>query len=228
MILLIAGLVDLVEQLELANEAREGLFRELHHRVANNLQIVAAMLRNARRAPLDEGLAEVVMNAEDRIAAMSELHRRLYDQSAYDKGLGSIVVEVLREDFRDLNVRVTVDIAANVDLSLDQMTAIVLLVNEAALNARKHVFQYAAGTAFEVKLLKVSKQGLQLIICDDGPGLRCATPAGNSRSLGMGIMEGFARQLGGSLNVGSERGTTLSVTFDESAERRTCLGALLN
>lgn len=214
LILLIAGLVQLVEQLEVAKEAQESLFRELQHRVANNLQIVVAMLRNARRTPLDEGSAEVVMLAEDRITAMSELHRRLYDKSAYDKGIEPILVDALREDFRGLNVRVTLDITKDLVLSLNQMTAIVLLINEAALNAQKHVFQKGAGTIFAVELVKRSDRSLQLTIRDDGPGMNSTPPTRASQSLGMSIMEGFARQLGGTLTVLSTYGMTLSVAFD--------------
>lgn len=107
--------------------------------------------------------------------------------------------DVLHEVFRDLPVLVAVEIAPDIDLSLDQMTAISLLVNEAAMNAAKHVFRMGTGTTFKVELLK-QKDGLRLPIHDDGPGIRRDSMS-ERQSLGMSIMQTFARQLGGSLRI---------------------------
>jgi hypothetical protein len=92
------------------------------------------------------------------------------------------------------------------------MTAVLLLVNEAALNAVKHAFEKGAGSKFEVALLKQANGRLQLIIRDDGPGIAPASAVG-SGSLGMSIMQSFARQLGGSLEMNASAGTTLMVEF---------------
>jgi hypothetical protein len=56
------------------------------------------------------------------------------------------------------------------DLSLDQMTAIALLVNEAAINSAKHVFSKGLGSVFSVTLCEVNGQ-LRLNVRDDGPGV---------------------------------------------------------
>ena len=106
---------------------------------------------------------------------------------------------------------VAVEIAPDIDLSLDQMTAVSLLVNEAAMNAAKHVFRKGTGTTFKVELLK-QKDGLRLLIHDDGPGIRRDSTS-ERQSLGMSIMQTFARQLGGSLRLNGPTGTTLKVEF---------------
>ncbi|WP_245434773.1 histidine kinase dimerization/phosphoacceptor domain -containing protein [Methylocystis rosea] len=211
LVVLVAGMTDLIKRLEFANLAQESLFQELQHRVANNLQVVVAMLQGVRRDLSDEATAEAIANAQDRIAMMSDLHRRLYDRTAYENGLAPLMTDVLHEVFRDLPVLVRVDIASDIDLSLDQMTAISLLVNEAAMNAAKHVFRKGAGTTFKVELLKQT-DGLRLLIHDDGPGIR-RDSAGERQSLGMSIMQAFARQLGGSLRLNGPTGTTLKVEF---------------
>jgi two-component sensor histidine kinase len=211
LIVLVAGMADLIRRLETANHAQESLFRELQHRVANNLQVVVAMLQGIRRDLTDEATADAIAHAQDRIAMMSDLHRRLYDRRAYEAGLAPLVTDVLHEAFRDLPVVVAVSIAPDANLSLDQMTAISLLVNEAALNAAKHVFRKGAGTTFTVELLKQA-HGLRLLIHDDGPGIK-RDSLGERQSLGMSIMHTFAHQLGGSLRVNGPVGTTLKVEF---------------
>jgi hypothetical protein len=212
LLILVAGMADLIRRLEAANQVQVSLFRELQHRVANNLQIVLAMISNARRGVLDVTAAERIAAAEDRIAAMSALHRRLYDKTSYEQGLAPILDEMLRNDFGDLPIQLSLDISPDAKLSLDQMTAVLLLVNEAALNAVKHAFEKGAGSKFEVALLKQANGRLQLIVRDDGPGIAPASAVA-SGSLGMSIMQAFARQLGGSLEMQASAGTTLMVEF---------------
>ncbi|CAJ0892482.1 hypothetical protein AMST5_04224 [freshwater sediment metagenome] len=192
---------------------QETLFAELQHRVANNLQLVVALLRHAQRNLRNPVVAaETLSAAEDRIMAMAQLHRRLNDGTAYDRGLEPLLREMIASAFRELPVTVRIDVSGASDLTIDQMTAMTLLVNEAALNAAKHVFSKGLGTRFEVSLAKDDNGRLHLNIKDDGPGMAQTTDT-ETGSLGMGIMEAFATQLGGSLEVGRISGTSLTVNF---------------
>jgi two-component system, sensor histidine kinase PdtaS len=213
-ILLVAALREAIRRVELANAAKDILFGELQHRVANNLQLVVALLRNAQRNLRNPVLAaETLTDAEERIMAMSQLHRRLNDGTAFTYGLNTLLREMLSNAFRDLPVTFQVDVGDIPDLSIDQMTAIALLVNEAALNAAKHVFSKGLGRRFDVSLSKDESGHLHLVIKDDGPGMSTEVIDAQARSLGMGIMESFAKQLGGPLEIGEGGGTSLSVEF---------------
>ncbi|WP_246719538.1 histidine kinase dimerization/phosphoacceptor domain -containing protein [Methylocystis sp. H62] len=50
-------MTGLIQRLEFANRPQESLFQELQHRVANNLQVVVAMLQGVRRDLSDEAIA---------------------------------------------------------------------------------------------------------------------------------------------------------------------------
>lgn len=208
-----AALREAVRRAEVAKAVQETLFAELQHRVANNLQLVVALLRHAQRNLRNPVVAaETLSAAEDRIMAMAQLHRRLNDGTAYDRGLEPLLREMIASAFRELPVTVRIDVSGASDLTIDQMTAMTLLVNEAALNAAKHVFSKGLGTRFEVSLAKDDNGRLHLNIKDDGPGMAQTTDT-ETGSLGMGIMEAFATQLGGSLEVGRISGTSLTVNF---------------
>jgi two-component sensor histidine kinase len=212
-IAIIAALAKLVRRLDEAKRVQESLFYEQQHRVANNMQIVTSILKNARRELQDSVAIEEISKAEAHIAGMAQLHRRLSDRSTYARGLEPVLRDVLAEAFRDPPVRVNVEAHAE-NLSIDQLTSIVLLVNEAAINAAKHVFRPGKGKLFEVKLSQRLNGRLRLVIRDDGPGI--AAELGEepgARSFGMNIMQAFAAQLGGSLEVLGKPGTTLSVEF---------------
>lgn len=213
MLVLILGLVEAVRRLEATTRVQDGLFRELQHRVANNMQIIASTLNMARRGIREPAALEAIEHAAARVASMARLHRRLYDRAAYRGGLEPVLHDILREAFTGLPVKLRIEIGPE-HLSIDEMTTIVLFVNEAAINAAKHVFRPARGTLFEV-LLEVGEGGRrQLVVRDDGPGIPVAAAASQpAQQLGMSIMQALAGQLGGALRIQSDRGTTLSVCF---------------
>lgn len=155
LIFLITSLRTLVESLKQANSrleaakiVQEDLFRELQHRVANNFQLVCVLLSAARRKLTDPAAVETLAEAEERIMAMSKLHRLMHQPEAFDRGLEPVVREVLKQAFSDFPVELVLRMPNESRLSFDQMTAITLLVNEAALNAAKHVFSKERGTLF--------------------------------------------------------------------------------
>jgi hypothetical protein len=129
-------------------------------------------------------------------------------------GLNTLLRELLANAFGDLPVKFQIDVSDAPDLSVDQMTALALLVNEAALNASMHVFSKGLGTRFDVSLSQDARGLCHLVVRDDGPGFTTETVDAQSRSMGLIIMESFAKQLGGSLVVGREGGASLNVEFD--------------
>lgn len=199
MLPVVATLRETIRRLKISKAVRETLFRELQHRVANNLQLVVTSLRSAQRSLRNsEAAAETISEAENRIMAMSQLHRCLLDGTAYADGFEPLLSIYVKGEF---------------DLSIDQMTALTLLVNEAALNAVKHVFSKGKGTLFNVSMCKDENGNARLLIEDDGPGIGTQVTNKETRSLGMGIMQAFATQLGGSLKVAPAAGTSLMVEF---------------
>jgi two-component system, sensor histidine kinase PdtaS len=213
LIMLVEGLIQVVVELDHTARVNEDLFRELQHRVANNLQIIAATLQKAQRGIQDPVAAQAINVALGRIHSLAGLHRRLYDAAAYSQGLEPILRDVLAETFRALPVDIRLDVRCG-DLSVGQMTAIALLVNEAAINAAKHVFRPGKGSLFEVSLAEVERGRVQLTIRDDGPGIPTEAAASpQMQRLGLTVMRGLAGQLGGSLEVFDSPGATLKLKF---------------
>ena len=211
MIATVAALLHAKAKAEAATRLQEALFQELQHRVANNMQIVASTLVAAKRGIRDEAALEAMNFAASRIDAMARLHRQLHSPATYREGLEPVLRDILGETFRGLPVSTKLDIRRE-DLSIDKLTALVLLVQEAATNAAKHVFRPALGSSFEVQLAQADGR-VVLTVKDDGPGSQISVNPDQSRGLGMAIMQALARELGGSLHVRGGPGTTLSVTF---------------
>ena len=210
LIALVEILAQALQRLDAAAKLNADLFRELQHRVANNFQIVAATLQKARRNISDKAALDAVDGAIARVASLGQLHRRLYDPASFDTGLEPILREALEETFRGVAVEMRLDVKSE-RLSVGQMTTIVLLVNEAAINAAKHVFALHRGERFVVSLSSEGGRRV-LTISDDGPGFKVAESDSTPR-YGLTVMRGLAAQLGGTLEICERQGATIRVAF---------------
>lgn len=213
-IAIIAGLQHLAQQLAAANERQAVLFRELQHRVANTLQSVVGTFELARlrveSAPQEA--ARLLNDASARIAAATDVHRRLHDPALFERGLEPILRDAVAAVVDRRSVRLHLDIAP-LDLTFDQMSTITMLVIEAANNAQKHVFRHGRGANLTISLHAEGAALAVLIVQDDGPG-RVATEARSSEGgLGLGILQGLAKQIGATVRVRSDRGTEIAVAF---------------
>lgn len=191
---------------------QETMFREMQHRVANNMQFIASMIADSRRRIHRGEEAEPILDqAVARISSMAKLHRKLHDLGAYSRGMQPVLEEVLAELFADLPVVVRVHVTTT-GLTMDQTATAVLLVTEAATNAIKHVFRAEQGSLFEVDLRDQADGQTLFVIRDDGPGIPLDVDEA-PRTLGMNIMHSLAQQLGGELRFSNEGGTTIAVEF---------------
>lgn len=208
------------------------LFKELQHRVANNLASVASMLRLQRRQiERQPDLAlKLIDQADERIELMGRVHRQLYDPAAQSRPLAELIahaVEQAREvsDAGLVETRLTVD---DVQIDVGRLLTLVLLLTELLTNSFKHAFAPGQRGQVEVRLERCEGGMLCLTVADNGRGLPGAADdatgpgtvmARPTRSLGTAIIAGLVNQLGGTARTRSARGLTTSVTFPERARQ---------
>jgi two-component sensor histidine kinase len=200
------------------------LFKELQHRVANNLASVSSMLRLQRRQiERDPASAmRILESADSRIELMGRVHRQLYDPAARELALPEQIENVVRhaQDVAAAS-HVTIEVnAVNARIAMDRMMTLMLLITEVLNNSIKHAF--AAGDPGEVQLSleRIGSNRLRLIIADNGKGFDSASgnEAPRHRGLGTTIIKGFVSQLGGELTTDGSNGVTTAVEFPEDAD----------
>jgi two-component sensor histidine kinase len=214
-IAIIIILKAMAEQLARANEQQRLLFEELQHRVANTLQVTAGSLERLRKSiassnPSD--CAELLDEAIRRMLASADMHRRLHDPLLFNQGVEAMLREVVTSVVDQSSVALDLDVE-ELDLSLDQKSAIAMLVMEVANNSTKHVFQRNLGSSFKVTLKRLPNQHALLTIRDDRPGIGADDAAPSEQRLGMRILHGLADQLHGSLTADPDQGTAVTVTI---------------
>ncbi|HVY87476.1 MAG TPA: histidine kinase dimerization/phosphoacceptor domain -containing protein [Hyphomonadaceae bacterium] len=169
------------------------LLQEIHHRVKNNLQAVAAMVRLQAAPP---GMKEDLTR---RIAAMTAVHQHMYESDQFGDLDAAGYLGKLLASLRD-SAPPGVDLSWHLNpvrVSPDQALPLGLIVNEVVANAFKHAFPEGRPGKVEVSLSKVD--GLPealLVIEDNGVGVsEAAAPGGVG--LGTRLIASLAAQLEG-------------------------------
>ncbi len=184
---------------------KEATIREIHHRVKNNLQTVAALLRmQARRISSPEARVALT-DAMSRVAAIAIVHETL--SQAYDESVEfDRVVDGL--------LRMVGDVAAYKSgvsairegsfgvLSADVSTSLAMVVTELCQNAVEHGLADRTGV---VKVIPSLADGwLRVEINDDGRGLPADFDWRESRSLGLSIVDTLVGEMEGRFELGPQ------------------------
>ena len=202
-------------ELELALSQRTQLLKELHHRVKNNLQIVASLLRLQMARTENEAARGALLHTRSRIDALATLHRTLHDGgdvSSLDLGayLGELVHAIIAGQTQgDAEVELEVE---SVMVSPDTATPCGLLVNELVTNAIKYGCSDDGRLRLTVSLEERGGE-VTLTVADQGPGLGLEGAAGVNTSLGLQLVRNLSAQLEGELSFDAESGGCVRLRF---------------
>ena len=182
---------------------KDATIREIHHRVKNNLQTVAALLRmQARRMSSPE--AKVALNdATSRVASIAIVHETLsqaFDETVeFDKVADGLLKMVGDVSSTSAGVSAVRRGSFGV-VSADMATGLSMVVTELCQNAVEHGL---AETAGQVLVLPSRDDGrLRVEISDDGRGLPPDFDWRQSRSLGLSIVNTLIEEMEGTFAIG--------------------------
>ncbi len=198
------------ERLRVAENNQALLIKEIHHRVKNNLQIIASLLNlQANRIRQPQARAEFA-SARDRVRALATLHRHLYSEGElHTLNMRSFLFELCGQLFQAIGetegrrIRLEID-APDIVMSTDQAVPLALVVTEAVSNAIKYAFPDGRSGLVSVRLTEEVEGIAKLVIQDNGVGIpagRAETETGVRDGIGIQLIRGFARQLGATLDV---------------------------
>ena len=186
-------------RLEAVVARQAALLREVNHRVANSLQLIASLVHLQAGALDDEVARAALRDTQSRIAAVMQVHRRLYtsddvqnvDMEEYLGGLVSELQQSLTAAGGEHPIRLS---AQPIKLNPDKAVSLGVVVAELVTNAFKYA--YPDGEAGEVRVAFGSAPAdrLKLVVEDDGRGL-VDTAAARGTGLGQRVIAAMARSL---------------------------------
>jgi two-component sensor histidine kinase len=206
-------------QLRASLQEKEVLLKEVHHRVKNNLQVVASLLDIQADTIEDRSLRAVFEDSQQRIQSIALIHESLYQS-------GDVVAQVraadylprlsqqLFEAYRSPGDRFTLRVDAE-PVWLEVATAIPcgLLVTELVTNSFKHAFPDGLVGEIHMTLRQDPPGTCVLIVGDTGVGLPEGLDVRAPESLGWQLVHLLTEQLRGTVALESHEGTTVTITF---------------
>lgn len=190
-----AELQRTIDELRETSEAKTVLLHEVDHRVKNNLQTMASLVRlQGKRAETEETVAALAA-VQGRIEALSMVHRRLFqedDVGTFDIAdfARDLTTELVNASGRD-------DIAVDLDLQSIAIPAakaapIALMINELVTNAVRHAFRDRGGRL--TVIVRRINGSFRIVVADDGVGMPGGVPE-RGRTLGTTMVRLLAGQL---------------------------------
>ena len=191
------------------------VIKEIHHRVKNNLQTIASLLRLQSRRVQDEKFKSILQDSMNRVLAIASTHEILAQNGIDEVSIKSVLERMLRgiksgyalED-KNINIQISGD---EFNLSSDKVTDISLIVNELVQNSLKYAFDDKSEGNINI-VIQQGKMYSDISVIDDGVGFDIDNI--NGKSLGLSIVKSLVKdKLKGEINITSSHEGT-KITFD--------------
>jgi two-component system, sensor histidine kinase PdtaS len=208
--------------------SKDATIREIHHRVKNNLQTIAALLRLQGRRLKTTEAQEAIEESARRIRSIAIVHETLSRDVGDVVPFGDIVntlVQVVEETASTPEVRLRFEVIGEAgDLPGELATPLAVVLNELMQNAVDHAFpglREGRGEGHVRVHLEREPSDLVVDIVDDGVGLPSDFSLDGSRGLGLSIVHALVTgELGGSMEMHDGGGTTVRLRIPlRQAER---------
>jgi len=201
-----------------ARDRAEMLLREVNHRVANSLALVAGLAYMQAHSMTDPTAKAALEEMQARITAIAGIHRRLYTSDdvrfveidAYLKSLIEELQAAMQASGRDHVIRLEADA---IQVPTDKAVSVGVIVTELVTNAYKYA--YPAGTSGDVRvrIRQPDPANVSLVVEDDGIGWG---GGGKPRGTGLGsrIVKAMATDLKTTVRFDeAHRGTRVMLDF---------------
>lgn len=196
---------------------KDATIREIHHRVKNNLQTVAALLRmQARRIRSEEG-REALQDAMRRVSSIAVVHDMLshsLDEDVVFDGVCDRILQMIGDLAATSGAVEAVRVGSFGEIRADAATSVAMMITELCQNAVEHGLEGGAGR-IEVRPA-ASDEGMVIDVVDNGTGLPDGFRLGSQTSLGLAIISTLVGDLGGTLEIGNREdghGTCARLVF---------------
>lgn len=211
-IMLIKDLTD-IKQKEKELILKAVAIREIHHRVKNNLQTIASILRLQSRRIDNVDAKKAFSESINRILSIATTHEVLSQKGLDDADIKIILSKIKDNAVRNsCNKNIKINLSGdNLEVDSDKATSIAIVVNELIENSLKHAFNNRELGTIDIVINKGQTYS-NISISDNGNGFD--TRFLKNESLGLNIVKSIVKdKLNGDINIESNESGTKSVFY---------------
>lgn len=207
----ISGIKNREKKLRQIVKEKNVLLKEVHHRVKNNLQIIASMLNLQSGYFKNPDFTRIVQNTKNRIESILIVYESLYQSDNFESiNFVRFIQKLIRNVFRSYHVdprRITniVDVE-DVNISLDQSIPITLIINEVVSNSLKYAFPGNKEGKISIKFRHHPNFNI-LTISDNGIGIKESVDLNEPKTFGLQLISILSKQIDGQLSLNRKLGT---------------------
>jgi PAS domain S-box-containing protein len=206
-------------------EEKEVLLREIHHRVKNNMQIVASLLNLQSQNIEDKKYKNLFIDSQTRIYSMALIHENLYQSESLaqinlKEYIDGIVSNLFESYGHKSNIKLEINVE-NILINIDNAVPCGLIINELVTNSFKYAFPDGRQGIIKISVKSDDNNTIQISISDNGIGIPKDLDIRNTKSLGLRLIIGFAEsQLHGEIILNRDNGTEFQINFRQKNGRR--------
>jgi PAS domain S-box-containing protein len=204
------------EEITRSLEEKDLLLREIHHRVKNNLQIIASLLKLQSRHISDPNVLEAIQSSQSRIRAMALVHERIYrSHNIAEINIREYLTYLTKQIFQFYNIQqhlITLSVTMeDIMADIDTVTPLGLIMNELVSNSLKHAFPEGRNGSISIECSLQQDGSLRFIYHDTGVGMPAGLDWKTAESLGLRLVNNLVDQLNGTIDLGPGEGTTFII-----------------
>jgi len=205
------------EKLEIANEKNVTLLKEIHHRIKNNLNIIASIfglqILNLQKG-ISKSAEEVLKDNKMRIEAIAMIHESLYQnhdigKAPFDEYAQNLTNLINKTYNRNISVQID---SSDIALPLETMFRLGIVLNEFFTNSIKYAFEHDKNS--DQVWITLSKEEDYCFTYHESRNEHIDIDKMlNSQTLGMRLIQLSVKQMEGTLNISHNNGLIFTIIF---------------
>ena len=201
-------------ELENANKQKTFLLKEIHHRVKNNLNLIASILGIQQVLRSSEEVHELIDQNKLRLESIAMAHEMLYMQDNltnidFKDYVLKLTEHILKINDETDNIKVHIEMIP-LKLPIESMIQFGIMINELMINSIKYAFDEDGGL-ITLKLEKMSER-LIFTYMDDGKGFNISK---RTKGFGTSLVEMAVSQLEADMTISNHTGIKYRIDFGE-------------
>ncbi len=211
-------------------KVKGALVKEIHHRVKNNLNAVAALLRMQLRRSNDQAVKDAFHQAILRLDSITLVHEYLsQSDNVQIVAIGQLIKDIARNlqrtlGYEDKNIVVSINCLDEFFLDSEQAVSVALIVNELISNCYEHAFNNVVTGEINISIMfdNSKENNFLLTVKDNGVGLPSGFKKDEPASLGWHIINTLVKEdLDGKIyvnSIGEKNGTEIKIEAKVNAK----------